>query len=220
MTINLLQELKDAVREEYDKEQRKGIHISDLVLCLRKAVRNRLDPAPLTDLDLRNFNQGRSHHQTVQQLAKRLKKKGHEVVAEKEKYFNDIVGHMDLLIDGNLPVEVKTTRQRNATPSDHYYTQLRYYMALMGTTKGKIIVESYNAEETPWTETDVTFMNGEIEMNLQQINEKKGIFKNALDKKDWLLAPPINIKDPKENWLCRKCPYKTPCHDYENSIKK
>ena len=54
--INLLQELKEAVREEYDNENRKGIHVSDLALCLRKAVKNRLDPAPLTNIDMRNFN--------------------------------------------------------------------------------------------------------------------------------------------------------------------
>lgn len=216
--LELLGALKQALRDKYDEKQRRGIHVSDLTLCLRKAVRHRLNPAPLTDNDLRNFNQGRSHHESVQDLAKSLEKQGHNVQVEKVVRYNGIIGHIDLLIDNKIPVEIKTTRQPEAKPSKHYIIQLKTYMAMLDSDVGYLLVESYNAEDNPWSETVITMSEEERITYLRIMEDRAKEFKNALDNKNWLLASGVKENDSL-NWLCKRCPYKEECWSYEEQSK-
>ena len=122
-----------------------------------------------------------------------------------------VIAHPDLVIDG-VPIEIKTTRSAKAAPSNHYYTQLRYYMVMLGVKLGKILVESYNAKENPWSETDVELTDNEMKMHEQNLIRDRDNMLLALEKKDWKLASHVKT-DPAKNWLCTKCPYKKKCYD-------
>ena len=217
MMLKILDILKQGVRKAYDDRNREGVHVSDLVLCIRKSVLNRLDPQPLTDIDIRNFNQGLSHHHTTQQLAKEIVAESeHPTSVEVEKSVKEfgVLAHVDLVING-IPVEIKTTRSAKAAPSDHYYTQLRYYMVMLGQKFGKILVESYNAKENPWSETDVELTDDEMEMHKNNLIRDRDNFNLALEKKDWKLASHVK-NDKRKVFMCMRCPYKTRCYDIDD----
>ena len=161
----------------------------------------------------KSFNQGLSHHHTTQQLAKELT--GNHIV-EVEKSLNEfgVLAHVDLVVDG-IPVEIKTTRSVKAAPSDHYYTQLRYYMVMLGQKLGKIVVESYNAKENPWSETDVELNDDEMEMHKSNLIRDRDNFNLAYEKKDWKLATHVK-NDKRKVFMCTRCPYKKRCYDIDD----
>lgn len=225
--------MRTAVRKTYDERKRQGVHISDLSTCIRRAVWHRLKPAPITNRDVRNFNQGKSHHASVQDLFKSMQEMNMSVrlvKAEKEVVYKGIVSHPDLLliVNNELVIELKGTRSSKSAKSKHYETQLRDYMAVLGMTHGILMIESYNAQEDVdiWKRHAYHMTEPDRVERLKDLENRAKIFLNAVESKDQFLAPPV-MYDPEMIWLCHttkgkdkntityECPYKRECWMHE-----
>jgi len=86
-------------------------------------------------------------------------------------------------------------------------------MSMLDVEVRYLLVESYNAEENPWSETMITMSKEERMTRIKIMEDKAKEFENALDTKNWLLASGVK-DDYSLNWLCRKCPYKEECWSY------
>lgn len=87
--------------KKYYSKRRSGIHLSDLVRCLRVAYWNRIDPIPPNDDDALFFILGSGHHSVIQEIFGEA--------AEVRTSLDGISMTIDVL-DGDVPTELKTTR--------------------------------------------------------------------------------------------------------------
>jgi len=117
----LLSRFVESLRAQYD--ERDGIHVSDLIYCLREAYFKKTAPKELTETQLMFFLDGARRHVALQSLS------GVECEVRVEGL--GIVGTVDML--GTAPIEFKSTRARSGVP-DHYLRQLGYYVELRRTT--------------------------------------------------------------------------------------
>lgn len=92
-------------------ELREGIHMTDLVLCLRQSLARKLYPLPPTTKQLGYFFDGARRHQALQELY------GKDNVAEWKGEFEGVSYSIDVYDD--YPIEFKTTRA-NMALSDHW----------------------------------------------------------------------------------------------------
>lgn len=130
----LMTDLKSALYIKYNKE-RKGIHVSDVVLCPRESCFRRLNPQTINDKEINFFTSGASIHVSIQTLAEILHdldgESKYEIEKEvefipiqnkftrgiveehlnsKAKYFK-IQAHIDLYNKKkNIPIEAKSSR--------------------------------------------------------------------------------------------------------------
>ncbi|MEM3594376.1 MAG: PD-(D/E)XK nuclease family protein [Candidatus Jordarchaeaceae archaeon] len=189
-------------------EPRPDIHVSDLVYCLRKSAFQKLDPTPVDDTSLSFFTAGKGHHDILEDL--------HGAEKEKEIWFENIVGHVDLL-DGE-PIEIKTTRSFRREIKQHWIKQLAYYCAMLNKTEGKLIIlylfPKRQKKQEDNKETNLNLIEtykvrfDDLSVILQDLLERRNLLLKALDAKDPQLAPPVSEE---EKWLCRVCPYKEEC---------
>lgn len=110
-------------------------HVSDL-LNPRQTFFKVLDPKPIKQESLGYFTAGRAHHEILQKVLPGTPEHRVEVTVDGIT----IVGTIDLML--SYPVELKTSRKWTIpdTPEPHYVDQLKFYCALTGKLKGKIIV--------------------------------------------------------------------------------
>ena len=192
---------------EYSK-YRPGIHMSDLVLCLRQSLGRKLYPSLPNRKQLGYFFDGARRHEALQELY------GKENVAEWKGEFEGVSYSIDIYDD--YPIEFKTTRANKAV-SDHWLRQLSYYMLAMGATKGILQVQRINDRTgEPLPAYWVTMDAAQRERALSEFHDRVLMFKTALERKDLALAP---IYRGDGEWVCRECPYKVKCDVIEGRKK-
>lgn len=174
--------------------QRTGIHVSDLVLCLREAYFRKVDPKPHTEKTLSYFTDGASRHLALQGLSTYKR----EVKIERW----GVIGSADLL--ANTVIEYKSTRAQNAIP-DHYTRQLGYYVCMFGKDYGFLIVQRLLGE-TPWEFYKVQYSRPELEFFSREIQKKARILRSALENHNPLLVPGTD-----EKWKCGNCLWRDDC---------
>ena len=194
--------LRGNLAEEYSK-LREGIHVSDLVLCLRQAAARKLYPIPPTQKQLGYFFDGARRHEALQALYG-------EGIAERKGTFEGVSYSIDIF-DG-FPIEFKTTRARAAI-SEHWMRQLAYYMLATDTNKGIIQVQRIMArEENPFPAFIMSLSPEQRERTLAEFRERRDAFANALNAVDLSLVP---IYRGDGEWLCRDCAYVKQCDEIE-----
>ena len=192
------------LKEQYNKE-RQGVHISDLVLCMREVIFRRLDPKPLSNMELSFFALGEGSHLALQRLAKTGK-----IESERALEYKGIIGHVDLY--EGVPIEVKTSRSKYPIlePKDFWIKQLSYYMAIANSNVGIILLFSMMNFEQPFKSWTVTLSNDELKTLLDEMEAKATQFNIALGLKDPFMAQHIKA-DKNLNWKCQKCAWEKPC---------
>lgn len=189
--------------KEYAK-LREGIHMSDLVLCLRQSLARKLYPLPPTIKQLGYFFDGARRHEALQELY------GEDGIAEKEGDFEGVQYSIDLYDE--IPIEFKTTRANKAL-SDHWMRQLAYYMLAVGATKGILQVQRINDKEgDPLPAYEVSLNDLQREHALAEFRMRKAMFEDALESKNLAMVPIFRGDD---SWLCRDCAYKDRCDAIE-----
>ena len=124
----------------FGRSNRTGIHISDLIYCLRKAFYSRQPDyvQVLKDDSILYFVRGRSLHDMIEKLFP-----NNEVTIE----YDEIIGNVDA-IDGPIAVEIKTTKALRRGPYDSNRMQLRYYMAMTEKDIGYLLYYEYITSQT------------------------------------------------------------------------
>ncbi|MGB9023185.1 MAG: PD-(D/E)XK nuclease family protein [Candidatus Bathyarchaeia archaeon] len=186
---------------------RHGVHVSDLIYCLRLAVFRKLTPKPHTEKELCNFASGIACHELIQDL--------HGAKREVEHVWEGITATIDLL-DTAKPTEIKSTKSYDHGINPHWIRQLAYYCAVRGVNVGKLII-LYLSLQKPTKKNPhpdlkiikthkVTFRD--LDVIRREILERRDRFVKACEEKDPALAPKA---DPEIAWLCRGCDYRTEC---------
>ena len=201
-----------ALKKKYEK-LRDGIHISDVLLCPRRAVHRKLFPDlhPITPKELNYFTSGQSMHGAISDLALEHPGKFESDMPVLTPKYPE--AHIDLYDKSAcIPIEIKTFRGKAENiPKPHNVAQLKAYMALTDTEWGVLkyfLVMEF--KQKPFKE-----------FWYQMTAEKRKTFRNflqamyldskkAIDAHDYKKA--INVvNDPDLNWLCRDCPLKDEC---------
>lgn len=215
--------LQKSLEDKYNNENRTGVHVSDLVLCPRKAVFRKVEPTPLTMQELGYFTSGRAIHEAIQSLAE-TPIPHHQNGFEMEKLveWNGIEGHIDLFDATNkVPIECKSTRMKDIKePNKHHVKQLKSYMAFPGLHKGSILYQLLlNSDGHPFQEFEVEMNDEEAKDLLQALLMDKELYLEALEKKDPMIARGV-VNNKEMDWLCKNCPHLKACCDFENKVKK
>lgn len=205
----IVEELQLALKNKYDSEFRDGIHVSDIVLCSRKAVFKKIEPCPITNRELNFFTSGRAIHEAIGTLAHNTG----NYILEKEVEYQGIVGHVDLYDSRhNIPIECKSYRSKSIeTPKPHHVEQLKSYMAILGSKKGIILYQLLlHFEDKPFVEFEVIMTDEEIKEKLQELTIAAALYKSAVETKSPMLLEGV-MTDKTMNWMCDSCPYKAKC---------
>lgn len=158
-TVQLKEKLIETLTEQYS-EVRIGIHVSDLLSCIRKTVFEKFQPRSLSETDLMLFVLGEGHHQIIQLLAG----KG-VVTVEQEVELDGVIGTVDLLENG-VPIEIKTRRTKNREPEDTHVRQLSYYMAMVQSNVGVplyVMLNNLEDDEPKFISRTITLTDDELE---------------------------------------------------------
>jgi len=190
------------LQKRYDIS-RTGIHVSDLVYCLREAYWKKKDPQPQTVKTLSFFVDGARRHEALQELL--------DVDSEVEVEKYGVVGHVDMLEEdlfNFIPVEVKTTRSQNSLP-EHYLKQLGFYAVLLGVKSGCLVIQRL-INEDPWEFYLVEWTHEEITELEEEMKHKASLLQNALKNETPEILPKA---EQTMNWKCQNCLYKQRCGD-------
>jgi CRISPR/Cas system-associated exonuclease Cas4 (RecB family) len=228
-----------SLENKYNNENRTGVHVSDLVLCPRKAVFRKVDPQPLKMEELGYYTSGRAIHEAIQTLAQHYNDENFRSALENAKFgekcvipkgrfeeeklveWNGIEGHIDLFDSENrVPIECKSTRLKDIKePNKHHVKQLKAYMAFLGLHKGSILYQLLlNSDGKPFEEFEIEMEDEEAKELLQTLLLDKELYLEALEKKDPMIARGV-VNDKDLSWLCRNCPHLKECCDFENKVK-
>ena len=185
----------DKLQEKFG-DIREGIHVSDLVYCLREAYFRKTNPVAFTEKQLGYFVDGARRHGELQNLL------GVQKEVEVERF--GVQGTIDVLLD--KPCEIKTTRARSSLP-DHYFTQLGFYCVLNGTCSGYLVVQRL-LNENPWEFYIVEWTPEEITSLEEEMKGKATLLREALALQDFHILPKA---DSKLSWKCHGCSYSDQC---------
>lgn len=174
---------------------REGIHVSDLVLCLREAYFRKVCPKPPSETQLMFFLDGARRHSALESLS--------DVRTEVEVEGMGVVGTVDML--GNCPIEFKSTRAAKALP-DHYFKQLGYYAALTGSSQGILAVQRLNKRESPFEFYSVEYDAVDIDGLKRDMSVKRASLESALESNSTEGLPMTE-----ESWKCENCLYRAEC---------
>lgn len=185
-------------------EIRHGIHVSDVLYCLRLAYFEKTNPKPIDEVDLNFFVDGDNRHRSLQRISG-LKK---EVTLEKY----GVVGHLDLFKNGE-PIEIKTTRAAKGV-SNHYVRQLGYYCVLANTNKGHLIIQRILNKDEPWEWYAVNYNKEEIERLDSELKHDAELLQEALETQNIQGLPRTRYP-----WKCRYCKYYYECREPSDEEK-
>ena len=225
-------DLKSSLFIEYNKE-RTGVHVSDILLCMRETVFRRIRPEAVTDRELGYFTSGRAIHEAIQNLAKHFPK--YEV--EKEINYEidggpiTIKAHIDLYDkENNIPIEAKTVRkQRLGTfnkvtrtwsqeePKSFNVEQLKMYMSLTDSDTGYIIYQLLlEYDDFPFKIFEVRMSKEERAQTLQKMINDAYHLQINLDERTPQLTRHI-FNDENKRWKCTYCRYNVECTQMRNA---
>jgi len=184
---------------EFNNKKRYGLHVSDLVYCLRKAYyRKKGVPEEVDFTSKLAMRLGAIHHRFL------------EFTGEREVENFGVVGHIDSIYD-ELPVEWKTTRSfYNGRPSAHYLKQLAYYLVLSGKKRGYLCVCYMNAKNQKNGKYEPVIDRFKVILSQEEYQKTK---KEILAKKEALEKALKNNGAPKAfspafGWECKCCGFK------------
>jgi len=207
----LVQKLVDGLSRRQETG-RTGIHVSDLVLCLRRAYYSKVSPRQPTVETLSYFVDGSRRDLVIKGLLGTR-------VGPMEK--DGIWFTPDSVDEAGDPIEIKTTRAAEGV-SAHYVTQLTYYMVLMKRNRGRLLIQrvGYKRVGPPFEAYEFEFEGGEIQRHRREMLERRDLFSKALDQRDPTLVPSVR-SDPAQNWLCRGCRWNEECEviDLQRSVR-
>lgn len=206
---NYIALMQDAMEEWYSKP-REGYHVSDVTLCPRMKVFQRIDRRPIGAKTVSIYSAGKAIHEAIQWLFLSDKR-----TFEREKYveFEDIQGSVDVYDrKRNIPLEFKTTRASEIKePKSFHVEQLKYYMSMLGAQRGYLIYQLLmHFGETPFKAFSITMNVQERRDQRDKLVKEVYSLKRAMDAGDPSLARSVD-KDPSLNWLCKDCPYLMDC---------
>lgn len=176
-----------------DTKERTGIHVSDLVYCLRKAWYRRQEDFK-EDLDNNSilfFVRGRSLHDLLEKLYAQR---------EVRVKYNGVKGTIDAITHDNQIVEIKTTKKLwKDQPNDHHLKQIAYYMAMYGTNRGVLLY--YEIQDNNLRYFEIYMDDEELMDECIEIDTKKAILDKALEHGD------VDIcgESPRYDWECKFC---------------
>jgi CRISPR/Cas system-associated exonuclease Cas4 (RecB family) len=213
----LMQELKNSLYTHFNQE-RDGIHVSDINLCLRETVFRRIKPEPITDREVGFFTVGRAIHDSIQTLAKSNPK--YEIEKEINYEIDGITlkAHIDLYDkEKNIPIEAKTARSKEIEePKPFQVEQLKMYMTLVDANIGYIIYQlllDYN--DFPFRVFEVKMSKEEREQMLQKMLDDAYHLQMNIDQRT-----PENTRhifnDETKKWKCSYCKYSQECQQMRN----
>ena len=203
--VELKERLVGTLKKKYGSE-RTGVHVTDLIYCLREVYYRKKMPQPITETDLMFFVDGAERHSIIQGLT------GFE--AEKKVKYGNVVGSIDMIAEGPslCPVEIKSTRANKDIPP-HYFKQLSYYCAMLGSEVGFIVIQRINNREKPWEVVRVEWTGDELAETRRELFERSTLLLNAFSDDDPSLLPK---RWPRMEWKCNYCLYKKDCNKVEN----
>ena len=217
-TVQLKQKLIETLTEEYS-EERIGIHVSDLVTCIRKTVFWKLQPMLLSETDLMLFVLGEGHHQIIQMLA------GKGVASAEQKVELDgIVGTVDLL-DNGVPIEIKTRRTKDREPEDTHLKQLSYYMVMVQSNVGLLVYVMLNNlrdDEPKFICRTITMTDNELAGLKDELLYRRDLLAGAVETRN-----PFHVPGEGSDRECLRCRYLKLCKPeiqstmtVQNSVEK
>jgi CRISPR/Cas system-associated exonuclease Cas4 (RecB family) len=204
----------------YDDKERNGIHVSDLVYCLRKTFFRKVRPVPQNLQSLFYFLDGEQRHKGFQGLVPTLQNE-----VEVENF--GIVGTMDLVFggeqEGNFtfngveglfyrPIEIKTTRAKpKGSIPPHYLRQGAYYCLLRETKGFTLLTQHINHQEIVFM--DINFTDQELAEYKADMIRDRNLLKNAYKTNN---PDKLPLASPTMSWLCKsssgKCDYYEYCY--------
>ena len=198
-----------------------GIHVSDLLFCLRKAVVRRFQPDPISPQRTLLFAMGRGMQAYLSRASQ----------DEPPMVLDGIWGTVDQLQTGvpALPLEYKATFSHPGWgPSAHYFQQLASYCKMQGVLEGALVlfyVDGYRAFPKPKGFTPpegpkgtdrpvllvyrVAFSQDDLDNWWWEMLQRKNVLENALEE-----AAPLTLQQRVElvpltehwTWECGACP--------------
>jgi hypothetical protein len=205
----VIEKLVSVLSRRYGNDERTGIHVSDLLLCLRRSYYTKTNPKQPSPETLGYFVDGSRRDFVIKGLFGAR-------VSPSEK--DGIWFTPDALDENGNPIEIKTTRASQGI-SPHYITQLAYYMVLLGKNKGRLIVQrvGFRKNNIPFEAYDFEFESGDLERYRQEMFDRRDSLENSFDLRDAGLVPSVR-SDLQFNWLCKGCPWDEDCKKVDEGI--
>jgi CRISPR/Cas system-associated exonuclease Cas4 (RecB family) len=222
----------DKLTEEYSNKERNGIHVSDLVYCLRETFCRKYMSVPQTLTTLFYFLDGSQRHKGFQGLVPKL---------ENEKSVENfgISGTLDLFahdidVYGNTEstiIEIKSTRAKpRGELSAHYLRQGAYYCILKNTNKFTLVTQHINHGDIIFY--DVEFTDEELRLYGGDMVAGRNILLKAYSAADLVLEhfklnmiteefknqmlleilDTIPMVRDSMRWKCTTCQYRSNCY--------
>jgi CRISPR/Cas system-associated exonuclease Cas4 (RecB family) len=196
--------------EEWNSRPRSGWHVSDVVMCVRQRVYQKIDRVPIDAKTVSIYSVGKAIHEAIQLLFLSDKR-----TFEREKYveYQDIQGSIDIYDRRrNIPLEFKASRASDIRePKSFHVQQLKYYMAMLDVPQGYMLYQLLmHFGNTPFKAFKITMNAQERKNQRDKLVKEVNSLKRAIESADPSLARSV-MGDPALNWLCKDCPYFTNC---------
>ena len=229
--IKLKQYFLDHLTDMYAKKTRKGVHISDLVYCIRESYLRKYLNKPQNLSSLFFFLDGEQRHKGFQGLVpnlqneKKVKKFGIEATMD---LYNDTEEELSKVI------EIKTTRAKpKGEIPPHYMRQGAYYCLVRETDHFTLMTQHVNHTDIVFM--DVYFTKGELEnyykemitdyntliqaFHITDMDIRVHKSKPYLDiiKEDMMFVPMVRES---MKWKCALCLYHEECFGNNVEVKK
>jgi len=209
--------IKSVQLERYSR-LRTGLHGSDILYCMRQAVKGKLEKSPgLSDTESFYFFRGEAIHLALEKIFGDYDKK--RFLTEQTFARNDMTFTPDVIdIKKNRIIEIKTTDTNLLDkPWSSNKLQLKRYMAVTGIPSGIIIYLLLRNPAKPYLYFEYFMLDSERDKVLADIDQQVEQEKRAINEKNPDLAWDI-IENPFENWKCyspknpaNACPYLEEC---------
>jgi len=207
MRIREDEELKRALIEDLKGRftHREGIHLTDLIFCLRKAFFSKTTQEAFTEERILLYTIGLGWQDKLP-----LPNPGQVFEEEGIKFSPDGWVEKD---DGRIFIEVKSTRAKTRDPQEmkHWVDQLKGYCALGRAREGVLValhlMGDYRNRKAELKVHRFEFEEEELEEMREYLRGRKEALEKALESRE---APP---PEPSYQWECNDCPYKDLCKE-------
>jgi hypothetical protein len=232
--------LEENLRLRYEQRRRidEKVHVSDIIptTCIRKQFYSRKYPEldPISSESVHHFVRGESSEFVITSLA-------NVGVAQAEIEIDGIISHPDVMLGGDVIVELKDTlsgKRLDITDERFrsYLRQLLYYLVITGIEKGILSIR-YNSKEFRWIRSDsegdyyfrprdgkeagieswsVYIPKGDISREIlkNEMVRRKNLFLKALQENDVSILP--KLVEAKRISKCPWCKFYNKCMDEYN----
>ena len=207
MRIREDDELRKALVEDLKKRfaPRGGIHLTDLIFCLRKSFFAKTQPEELTEEQILLYTTGLGWQDKLP-----LPNPGQVFEEDGIKFSPD--GWVEKE-DGRVFIEVKSTRARTRDPQEmkHWVDQLKGYCALGRAREGVLValhlMGDYRNRKAELKVHRFEFDEEELEEMREYLRKRREALERALESGE---APP---PEPSYKWECNYCPYRELCEE-------